>query len=269
MDKMRNTAVAGLFYPNDESKLLGAVDDYLGRPQTSQLKACVVVSPHAGYIYSGKVAGETIGKVEVPDRVVVIGPKHRHLGGNAAVSPSKAWRFPFGDVLLDEELADAVVEETAAVYDDLAHQDEHSLEVQVPFLWRRNPRFKLTAVALGLHRLEQLEELGQGLARAIEKIGERVLIVASTDMSHQIPEQEAKRLDDMAIQRIIDMDPAGLFETVITNSISMCGVAPTTTALYTAKKLGATKASLVRYATSGDVSGDRVQVVGYAGLTVC
>ncbi|MCP4601910.1 MAG: AmmeMemoRadiSam system protein B [Proteobacteria bacterium] len=265
---MRNPAVAGFFYPDDEKELLRVVDDCLGTAEGSPSKACAVVSPHAGYIYSGKVAGEVIGQVEVPNRVVVLGPKHRHAGIPAAVSPPGTWRFPFGTVPIDEELSTSIVDQTSADFDESAHREEHSLEVQVPFLWRRNPRLKLTAVALGMHGQEKLEEFGRGLARAIKNSGEPVLIVASTDMSHHIPEEEARRLDDLAVQRVLDMDPAGLFETVMNNNISMCGVVPTTVALWAAKNLGAAEASLIRYTTSGDVSGDRFQVVGYAGLTI-
>ncbi len=260
--------MAGSFYPAQEQELIGAVDGYLAGAKTAPSKACAVVSPHAGYIYSGGVAGEVFGQVEVPDRVVVLGPKHRHAGERAAVSQSDAWRFPFGEVPVDGELGRAIVDETFAVFDNLAHRDEHSLEVQVPFVWRRNPQVRITAVALGMHRLEDLEEFGKGLARAIEKSEEPVLIVASTDMSHQIPKDEAGRLDDMAIKRILAMDPPGLYDTVMTHQISMCGVIPTTAALYAALALSSTEARLVRYANSGDVSGDRRHVVGYAGLVI-
>ncbi len=268
MKKMRNPAVAGLFYPDDGQDLIGMVDASLDRADASPSPVKVAVSPHAGYVYSGGVAGEVFGQIEVPSRAIVLGPKHHYAGERSAVFPPGAWRFPFGDVPIDEVLSVAVEEETDAVFDELAHRDEHSLEVQVPFLWRRNPRIQLTAVALGLHRLEELQELGNGLARAIERQGEPVLIVASTDMSHHIPEEEAHRLDDLAIRRILDMDPKGLYETVVAHDISMCGVIPTTTALFAAKSLGAKQARVVRYSTSGDVSGDRLQVVGYAGLVV-
>ncbi|MCP4677925.1 MAG: AmmeMemoRadiSam system protein B [Deltaproteobacteria bacterium] len=265
---MRNPAVAGAFYPGGEQELIDVVDGYLARAETTPSKACAVVSPHAGYVYSGGVAGEVFGQVEVPGSVVVLGPKHRYAGERAAVSHGSGWRFPFGEVPIDGELAGAIVDETFAVFDNLAHRDEHSLEVQVPFIWRRNPQVRITAVALGMHRLDELEEFGKGLARAVEKTGDPVLLVASTDMSHQVPEDEAGRLDDMAIQRILAMDPSGLYDTVMTHKISMCGVIPTTAVLHAALALGSTEARLVRYANSGEVSGDRRHVVGYAGLIV-
>ncbi len=268
MATKRDPAVAGFFYPDSEKELINTVDSCLGEAQVPALNACVAVSPHAGYIYSGKVAGEVIGGVDVPNRVVILGPKHRHAGAKAAVSAMSSWVFPFGEVPIDKVLADAVVKETEVVFDDAAHREEHSLEVQVPFLWRRNPNLMLTPIALGMQRIEALETLGLGLARAIQKGGEPVLIVASTDMSHQISQDQAERLDNMAIQHILELDPPGLYKTVTDNNISMCGVVPTTAALYAAKALGATEAKLVRYATSGDVTGDFAHVVGYAGVVV-
>lgn len=266
--KTRNPAVAGVFYPAHTSDLVQIVDGFLASTDTPPRKVYVAVSPHAGYVYSGPVAGELFGQVNVPRRVMILGPKHRHGGSQAAVSPPGTWRFPFGSVPIDEELCDAVIRETQVVRDEVAHRDEHSLEVQVPFLWRRNPEIELTPIALGMHRLEDLQEMGRGIGRAIEKIAEPVLIVASTDMSHQIPLAQAERLDRMAIQRILELDPEGLFQTVMSHRISMCGIIPTTVSLYAAKQLGAGSAKLIRYTTSADATGDTSHVVGYAGLTI-
>lgn len=263
----RQPAVAGLFYPGDERSLLAVLDDCLDPPVTP-VPALVAVSPHAGYVYSGAVAGAVFARVRVPDRVVVLGPKHRRSGAALAAHPARAWRFPFGEVPIDEELTGAVAAETGAALDVIAHRDEHSLEVQVPFLWRRNPGVRLAALALGFLDLAALRSVGEGLARAVRHVHGPVLVVASTDMSHHIPQASAERLDGAAIERILALDPEGLYRTVVENDISMCGVVPTTAALFFANAMGAERATLVRYATSGDRTGDRSSVVGYAGLLV-
>lgn len=268
MEKVRNPAVAGFFYPGDEASLLRAVDDCLADAPDQTQEALVAVSPHAGYMYSGKVAGDVLSRVTIPNRIVILGPKHRHAGDNSAVSRAAAWRFPFGDVPIDKELAERVVDETNATYDDAAHAEEHSLELQVPLLWRRNPKVRITPIALGGHPVDELKAFGRGLAAAVQKTDEPVLIVASTDMSHHIPAAEAEQLDNMAIDRMLALDPRGLYDTVVDNRISMCGFVPTTAAIYAAKELGAKNATLVRYTNSGEVSGDMSQVVGYAGLII-
>jgi MEMO1 family protein len=268
MIKTRDPAVAGVFYPGLENELNQVVDDYLAMGAPAVEEALVVVSPHAGYIYSGAVAGETIGRVKIPRRVVILGPKHRAGGLAAAVSGASAWTFPFGQVPVDKEFSEALVRETIVEFDDVAHRLEHSLEVQVPFLVRSNSDTKITALALGFLEPGELREIGAGLARTIEKSSEPVLIVASTDMSHHIPADTAARLDQEAIARVVALDPDGLLETVFKNQISMCGVVPTAVALHAAKALGATESKLVRYSNSGQVSGDYSAVVGYAGMVI-
>ncbi len=260
--------MAGSFYPGNPKALISEVDGYLATGKVPLKPALAAISPHAGYTYSGPVAGEVFSQIEVPRRVIILGPQHRRARARAAVAPPGTWRFPFGEVPIDDELCGAIIAECKMEQDPLAHLDEHSLEVQVPFLWRRNPEMILTPIALGMTTAEQLRDIGQGLARAIEKINESVLLVASTDMSHYISEDHARRLDHMAIARILELDPDGLYSTVADNRISMCGVMPTTAVLHAAKQLGATEGRLVRYATSGDVTMDRTQVVGYAGLII-
>jgi AmmeMemoRadiSam system protein B len=265
--KTRKPAVAGFFYPGSSDALLAEVDRCFPGDQ-QPAAALAVVLPHAGYVYSGRTVGEVLARVAVPDRVVLLGPKH-HLGGaRAAASAVDAWSMPFGEVPIDSELIERIVAATEVELDDLAHRDEHSLEVEVPFLWRRNPGLKLTPIALGMHRADELVELGQQIAGAVQGLGEPVLIAASTDMSHHIPEAEAARLDKLAIDKILALDPAGLHETVLGNDISMCGVMPTTAALAAAIALDAREAELVEYTSSARASGDAARVVGYAGIIV-
>jgi AmmeMemoRadiSam system protein B len=259
--------VAGFFYPGSSAALLDEVDRCL-EGDHERVAARAVVLPHAGYVYSGRTAGEVLSRVTVPERVVLLGPKHRMGGARAAASAVDTWSMPFGEIPIDRELSEAIVDQTEVVFDDDAHREEHSLEVEVPFLWRCNPGLRLTAIALGMHRAEELAALGQGIARAISAHGEPVLLAASTDMSHQIPLAEAERLDRLAIDEMLALNPLRLYEVVIGNDISMCGVMPTTAVLHAALHLGAERAELVEYTTSARASGDTQRVVGYAGIIV-
>jgi len=261
--------VAGFFYPGDKSSLLAEVDACLAAtPAATPRRTIAAMMPHAGYVYSGRTAGAVAAAVDVPERVIGLGPKHTRLGERAAVAAASAWRFPFGDVPIDAELAAALAGKPHLELDDAAHRDEHSLEVEVPFLWRRNPNLRLAPVALGWLDLEQLREIGAAVAEVISAAGAPILIVASTDMSHQIPLAEAQRLDRLAIDRVLALDPEGLYRTVADHDISMCGVIPVTAALFAAKALGAKSAELIRYATSAEASGDDRRVVGYAGIVI-
>jgi hypothetical protein len=265
---IREAAVAGFFYPGDKGALLGEVDACLAAAPADPRRAIAAIMPHAGYLYSGRTAGAVAAAVRVPDRVIALGPKHTRYGARAAVAAATAWRFPFGDVPIDRELAGALCARRLFEADDAAHRDEHSLEVEVPFLWRRNPRVRIAPVALGWLALEQLRELGAAVAEVISAAGAPVLLLASTDMSHQIPLAEAGRLDRLAIDRVLALDPEGLYAVVAENDISMCGVIPVTAALFAAKALGAATAELIRYTTSAEATGDTRRVVGYAGIVV-
>jgi len=264
---IRKPAVAGLFYPGSERELLAAVAGLITADRRP-VAAKVAVMPHAGYVYSGATAGAVAARLDVPGRVIILGPKHRRAGARAAVASADGWSFPFGEVPVDKELCALLLEHADLEADDLAHREEHSLEVEVPFLWRRNPGIAIAPVALGVHSLDELEALGAGIAKAVTAAAEPVLIVASTDLSHQIPIGEAAVLDGMAIDRILALDPEGLYDTVFSNDISMCGVIPVTAALFAARSLGASKADLIAYTTSADASGDTSAVVGYAGIVI-
>jgi len=265
---LRRPAVADQFYPGDPSSLRYMIDGYLkGHPQPK--KALVAVSPHAGYVYSGRVAGQVLGGVEIPRRVVVLGPNHRGMGAEAAVMSQGQWLTPLGQVELDGELGALLEQNCAMVQEDsLAHQFEHSLEVQIPFLQVLRRDFLLLPLCLGHLGYNDCLEVGQGLAKAIRATGEPVLMVASTDMTHYESAEAAKEKDSKAIERILALDPRGLYDTVRGLGITMCGVLPTTVAMISAKELGASEAELVAYTNSGETSGDYQQVVGYAGLVI-
>ena len=267
MGMKRNSAVAGQFYPGTASGLSRALLQ-LTREVEAPEPAIGVVSPHAGYVYSGAVAGEVFSSVRVPGKVVIFCPNHTGIGEDAAIMSRGAWRMPWGDVSVDEELAARLGTACPLLREDAsAHSREHSIEVQLPFLHRFRPDVRIVPVALGHLSLEECRDLGESVADAIAGDPERPLLVASSDMSHYVSDAVARKKDRLAIDRMLALDPEGLYKTVRTERISMCGVMPATVVLFAARRLGATSARLIRYATSGDVSRDFEQVVGYAGLS--
>jgi AmmeMemoRadiSam system protein B len=262
----RMPAVSGQFYPGTASGLSRSLLE-LTREVKERSPAIGVVAPHAGYAYSGAVAGELFSSIQIPGRAVVFCPNHTGIGEDAAIMSHGAWRMPWGDVPIDEELAARLENACPLLREDAsAHSREHSIEVQLPFLHRFRPDVRIVPVALGRLSLEECRELGENVADAIAGDAERPLLVASSDMSHYVPDAVARTKDRMAIDRMLALDPEGLYRTVRSERISMCGVLPTTVVLFAARRLGATSARLIRYATSGDVSREFGQVVGYAGL---
>ncbi|HYS82518.1 MAG TPA: AmmeMemoRadiSam system protein B [Anaeromyxobacteraceae bacterium] len=261
----REPAVAGRFYPGSEERLWAEVAALLG-PAGRPRPALGLLSPHAGYLYSGKVAGETWARVEVPTRAIVLCPNHTGLGARVALWPDGGWRTPLGRVPIDADLTAALRACPLVEPDRTAHLREHALEVQLPFLQARRPDVAIAALCLGPLSADECEELGRAVAAAVRD--RPALLVASSDMSHYLPADVARALDERALARFLALDPRGLHETVRREDISMCGVIPATVMLAAARELGATSAELVRYSNSGDVSGDHESVVGYAGAVV-
>ncbi len=266
---IRDPAVAGQFFPGTAPELERAVAGYL-TTATEPEKAIGAVMPHAGYIYSGTVAGETTASILVPGTVIILGPNHTGLGPAVSVFPGGSWRMPFGDVPVNEGLADQILERCElANPDQLAHLREHSIEVQLPFLrYARGEDFDIVPITVSRLGKDECRIVGKALADVIAGSSDEILLVASSDMTHYETQQSAKAKDSEAIAKILDLDPDGLIDTVASRRISMCGIFPTTIMLHAAMALGATGARLVRYATSGEVSGDYDQVVGYAGIIV-
>ena len=267
---IRLPAVAGRFYPDDPSRLCAAVDSFLangGEEKKIRARACLV--PHAGYIYSGNVAGEVYRRIEIPARVILIGPRHFPGGAPLAILSNGAWQTPLGMAPIDHLLAEKMVRAFPLLQEDaVAHSAEHSLEVQLPFLQRLSPSFEFVPIVIGPAQWELIEPLGHALAGVIAAEREPVLLIASSDMNHYESDAVTRVKDRKAIDQILALDPQGLFDTVRDEEISMCGYAAAVAVLIAARELGATQAELVRYANSGEVNGDMQEVVGYAGMLI-
>lgn len=259
----------GHFYPGDPAGLRRDVTSCLRCREGGPTPARGVIAPHAGYMYSGNVAGAVYASALLPRRLVLIGPNHTGLGRPVSVMNRGVWETPLGAVAIDETLADLILDASGtAEEDEAAHRAEHSLEVQIPFLQVTLEEFTFAPVCVGTGRLADLVDLGSGVATAIRSLGEPVGIVISTDMSHYVPAEEARQQDYKAIRRMEVLDAEGLHKVVRQDEISMCGYAPATAGLLALKLIGATSAELIAYANSGDTSGDYREVVGYAGLII-
>jgi len=264
-------AVAGRFYPGDPEELGREVAGYLerGAPDGAPRKAIACMAPHAGYVYSGGIAGQTFAAIDVPRRVIVLCPNHTGRGRRIAVVAAGSFRVPGADVPIDEELARHVLEQVAGAESDReAHRFEHAIEVELPFLVARRPDVEIVPVVLAGVREQEAIELGKALHRAAQKVEGDVLVVASSDMSHFLPDDVTRKIDRTALEPLLAFDPSGLYRTVVDNDISMCGFIPATAMLSFAREASAGAPELVGYATSGDAFGDRSRVVGYAGVVV-
>jgi len=266
---IRHPAVAGRFYPGDPETLLQEVRDYTMQSPRAAVPAFGCIAPHAGYIYSGHVAGAVFESIEVPPACVVLCPNHTGMGRPLAINSEGTWETPLGSIPIDHRLAGILQRRCPELEEDsAAHRSEHAAEVELPFLQVRQANLSFVPIALGTAQFEKLEQLGLALAAAIEEYAARVLIVASSDMNHYESDAATRVKDSAAIDPILKLDARGLYDVVTRQKVSMCGFGPAIAMLTAAKKLGATRAELVKYATSGDISGDRDLVVGYAGIIV-
>jgi len=273
---IRQPAVAGRFYPGSASRLRAEIEA-LTSPQSaagiavdeSKINAVGCISPHAGYTYSGAVAGALYSRLELPRRFIILCPNHTGQGAPLAIMSEGAWHTPLGDAAIDTEIAQALRAASPLLSEDSeAHRYEHALEVQLPFLQVLQPGFQFVPITVGTSNFESLVALGEAIGKVVSDFPEPILVVASSDMNHYESDSITRAKDRRAIDQVLALDARGLYETVRHGSISMCGYGPATAMLTAARLLGATKAELLRYATSGDVSGDRDSVVGYAGIAV-
>ncbi len=265
---IRNPAVSGQFYSSNPATLRKELKGFIKSGLTRE-KVFGIIAPHAGYMYSGAVAGSAYSVIEIPDTVIIFGPNHHGFGAKVALYPSGEWLTPLGSTKINDTLAQLVKSNSNRIEEDLAaHRYEHSLEVQLPFLQHINPDLSIVPICIGFCNFQECRDLGMGIARAITEYGKDVLMVASSDMTHYESAVAAKSKDQLALREVLGLNPEGLLRTCRNEAISMCGVIPVTVMMVAALELGAKKANLIEYATSGDVTGDHEQVVAYAAVTI-
>jgi len=233
--------------------------------QESETVAAMV--PHAGWAYSGTTAGKLYAEIIIPDRVVVLCPMHRAGGENVALWDEGVWETPVGDVEVDEEFARALLKNSDLCKSDPeSHRLEHAIEIQLPFLKVKNENVKIVPIRLGRLSYEQCKTLAGDIARQIETLGGKTLVLASSDMSHESEVELVKHNDEMAKEKIMQMDGDGLIDTVVRHSITMCGYIPACVAIEASKLIGASKAREVAQTNSGEISGRYDYVVGYLSV---
>jgi MEMO1 family protein len=266
---IRKPAVAGRFYPARPAELTSALEAFV-QPVNDPATAIGIIVPHAGYMYSGHVAGAVYSEVKLPQRNIVLCPNHTGRGVPLSIMRSGQWETPLGNMQIDEELCAALMESDPALENDTAaHQFEHALEVQLPFMHHvAGPDVTFVPITVGTNSWSDLSELGHAMAAVVQKVAPEALIIASSDMNHYESDAITRIKDRKAIDQILELDALGLYEVVDREDISMCGYGPATAMLTAARILHASKANLVKYATSADVSGDFDRVVGYAGMVI-
>ncbi len=265
---IRNPVVSGQFYPASPSQLKAMIEGMVDEKAAKE-EVIGLVSPHAGYIYSGWVAGAVISKIKFKDTFIIMGPNHTGMGKPCSIMTEGVWKTPLGEVEIDSELGKRILATSSYLQEDYAaHQYEHSIEVQIPFLQYFKPDIRIVPIILAYSSGAIYKEIGREIAKAIKDSNKEVVIIASSDMTHYEPQESAQRKDMQAIEAILDLNEDELLRRIDELDISMCGYAPAVSLISAAKELGATGAELVRYQTSGDTTGDYSAVVGYAGVII-
>lgn len=271
MERMvRNPVAAGQFYPGSEDALIKKVESLIGRAAKKE-DAIGLLLPHAGYMYSGPVAGSVFASIKPKPIYVIMGPNHTGLGEMFGLATGESWRTPLGEAMIDRVLADRIKRNSKFIKnDDLSHIHEHSIEVQLPFLQYLQRDFRFVPIVISYATLDVYREIGKAIGKAVKdlKLEKDVMIVASSDMTHYESQEAAKTKDSVAIEAILKLDEEKLIEKISSLNISMCGYAPTAIMLVAAKELGAKSAKLINYQTSAAASGDWSSVVGYAGIVI-
>jgi AmmeMemoRadiSam system protein B len=265
----RKARVAGKFYPEDPGELLRELESLWPKPAPALIPCLGALVPHAGYVYSGKVAAQVYARLPQHPVYVLLGPNHTGRGAAVAVAGEGHWETPLGPVRINGSWAHEFLSRCPdATWDDRAHQDEHALEVQLPFLQKSGHEFSVLCITLGTWNLRVLAGVGQALSQIMLASPGQALLLASSDMNHFEDVETTRRLDRLALERVEALDPEGLMEVVAREDISMCGAGPAAAMLVAARALGARHTERVAYATSAEVSGDTRRVVGYAGVIV-
>ncbi len=265
---IREPIVAGQFYPLSPSLLEAQIKEFIDEKAVRE-EAIGLVSPHAGYMYSGPVAGAVMSRIEFKDTFIILGPNHTGSGEPFSIMTEGIWKTPLGEVEIDSELGKQILATCPHLVEDyMAHLYEHSIEVQVPFLQYFKRDVKIVPIILSHSSGATYKEIGKGIAEAIKGLNKEAVIIASSDMTHYEPQQSASKKDAKAIEAILELNEDELLKRVAELHISMCGYAPTVSLISAAKELGAKEAQLVKYQTSGDITGDYAAVVGYAGIII-
>lgn len=271
---IRRTAAMGYFYPeglDNIKKLINSFNIDIA-PSQEKIDALGIISPHAGYIYSGKMGYAGFSKIDIKNNVIIIGPNHTGLGADYSVMNSGKYEFKDFYVSVNSALADAIIEDAGSPFisDEAAHLKEHSIEVQIPLLYNLKKDFKIIPIVVSFIRYNDVLNASKAIFNALKKLNllDDVLIVASSDMTHYESADSAKLKDDIAIKEILDLNPRGLYEKVRENDITMCGFIPASIMLNVVKMAGRTKAKLIGYTNSGEVTGDYSSVVGYSSIII-
>ncbi|MCS7214253.1 MAG: AmmeMemoRadiSam system protein B [Candidatus Calescibacterium sp.] len=259
----RKPAVAGIFYPESDEKLRSSIKSLIStEPERNVIG---VILPHAGYIYSGKIAGKTVSKIRIPERAIILCPNHTGYGETISLFPPGEWKFPGFSVKIDKEITEKLASKDVFQLDTGAHLKEHSAEVIIPFLYFKNPNIKISVVCMRTLHKDTLKKVSSALAE-IYKEYKDVLFVASSDMNHYEEDDISRKKDEKAIEKITQIDPDGFINVCYNMSISVCGIAPIYTLLNLLKDIGVRNSEVVAYSNSGEVNGDLVSVVGYVGI---
>jgi MEMO1 family protein len=265
---LRLPAVSGRFYPSEPARLTSQILELSTRSSQEPprpVRACL--APHAGYMYSGHVAGAVFSRIALPDTVILLGVRHAPRGEPAAILCGGAWRTPLGDAPIDANLAEAIRKACPILQNDsVAHAAEHSLEVQLPFLQVLHPGFSFVPIALGTLHFPTLVTLGEALGGILQNEGKGALLLTTSDLNHYEDDATTRRKDAKAVEQLLALDAKRLYEVCRNEGISMCGLGPAVTMITALNTISETRSELVKYATSADVSGDMQTVVGYAGM---
>lgn len=277
--KSRPPAVSGIFYPSNPFELQKSLDQSFldknfgpGRmpPSLDRKKIYGIISPHAGYSYSGSVAANGYYQVSDMDyeTVIITGPNHYGIGSGVATMRQSLWKTPLGDVEVNTDFADTISKNKVIDTDDFSHIRDHCLEVQLPFLQciRKDDTFRIVPIIMNLQDIETAKEVGRTIAQAITSASAKALLIASSDFTHYEPNEEAHRKDLELIDTILSLDVSSFYAVLERLDISACGYGAIASIMIAVKELGASKAELLRYATSGDTTGDKSSVVGYASI---
>lgn len=265
---IRKPVVNGTFYPANKKDIDDLIESYTPTKST-KISAKGLILPHAGYIYSGKVATATVSHTLPKKRIIILGPNHKGIGNNFSLWNKGCWTIPYGKINIDEELAAAILANGDIIKsDNSAHIEEHSVEAELPILYYFFENFKFVPISCKYSSLNNYEYVANQIYKAIKNISDEILLIASSDLTHYEPDASARKKDREIIDSIINLDEKSMLQKIDKFNISMCGAAPVAILISCLKKIKATKSQVIMYQTSGDASGDYNSVVGYLGALI-